>query len=303
MAGHLVARRQALAGGLGALLLSGCGAVVPLPQKELGSGGSAPVVVGSSPFADSTILAELYAQSIERTGLTVTRKFGIGQREAYVPMVRTGEVHVVPETTGALLNYFEPAVQTRNEQRVIASLTQLLSSDAGLAVLTPAPAEDRHVLVMTKARANEWGVQLIPDLRRLGSRARIAASREFEERQQGLKGLKACYDVTLTRVSTSPDQRLAQLFAGQVDLVVTNSVDPAITTHGLVVLEDPLLLFGANNVVPLVHRPRGLDVGDTLDALSAQLTTDDLKAMMLRASVERVPIDVIAREWLAQHPR
>ena len=103
-------RTRPLLAGLGAgllLLLAACGGGGGDP---LTSGGSAPsdantVRVGSADFPESRLLAEIYAQTIEKAGAKVERKFGIGSRETYMPGLVDGSIDLIPEYTGVLLQY------------------------------------------------------------------------------------------------------------------------------------------------------------------------------------------------------
>src|SRR5262249_36763022 len=82
------------------------------------------------------------------------------------------------------------------------------------------------------------------------------------------------------------------------DLFTTNV---AITTNGFVVLDDPEDVFVAENVTPLVYKP-ALDAAAQarLNAVSAKLTTTDLRTMMKRLQVDGRTPDVVAGDWLRQ---
>ena len=51
-------------------------------------------------FAESRLLAEIYAQALERAGVPVRRAFGLGPRELVASGAREGLVDVVPEYAG-----------------------------------------------------------------------------------------------------------------------------------------------------------------------------------------------------------
>ena len=68
------------------------------------SGG--PIIIGSQQYYSNEIIAELYAQMMEKVGLSVTREYQIGQREVYLPELEAGKIHVIPEYGGNLLEYY-----------------------------------------------------------------------------------------------------------------------------------------------------------------------------------------------------
>src|SRR5213592_1828829 len=72
-------------------------------------GGSAlvddAITVGSFDFPESEVLAELYAQALERAGFEVVRSFDVGPRELLMPALQRGLVEVVPEYEGSALEF------------------------------------------------------------------------------------------------------------------------------------------------------------------------------------------------------
>jgi osmoprotectant transport system substrate-binding protein len=81
------------------------------PATSAGStgaaGASGSVTVGSADFPEAALLGEIYAQALEAKGMTVKRQFNIGSRETYLKAITGGEVDVLPEYTGSLLNYYD----------------------------------------------------------------------------------------------------------------------------------------------------------------------------------------------------
>ena len=101
----------------GMLALAGCGSSDPLANEpSAGASGESDksVVVGSQAYYSNEIIAEIYAQALEKAGFTVERKFNIGQRDAYMPQLENGSIDIMPEYTGNLLQYFEPETSARS---------------------------------------------------------------------------------------------------------------------------------------------------------------------------------------------
>ena len=59
-----------------------------------------PIVVASKPFAESYLLAEMFAQLLEARGFRVDRRLGLGATEVAFGALRTGAIDVYPEYTG-----------------------------------------------------------------------------------------------------------------------------------------------------------------------------------------------------------
>src|SRR3954468_20399648 len=66
------------------------------------------VTVASFDFAESRLLAEVYAQALERAGLPVRRAFDLGPRGLVLPALEQHLVDVVPEYVGSALQALSP---------------------------------------------------------------------------------------------------------------------------------------------------------------------------------------------------
>ena len=122
--------------GAAALALGGCSSSDPLAAPSptnSSSSASGPIVIGSQAYYSNEIVAEIYAQALEAKGFTVERKFNIGQRDAYIPSLESGEIQLFPEYTGNLLQFYKPDTTATTAADVYAALQTALP--AGLEVL------------------------------------------------------------------------------------------------------------------------------------------------------------------------
>src|ERR1700754_2262127 len=143
------------------LIMAACGSSNPLGGGEI-SGDLKSIKVGSADFTESKIIAELYAQALEANGFTVTRPFGIGSRETYIPAVQDHSIDLIPEYTGNLLQYFDEKTPATTPDAVLLGLLKALPGD--LSILYPSPAEDKDTLAVTEATAQKWNLKTIADL-------------------------------------------------------------------------------------------------------------------------------------------
>src|SRR5690606_40849814 len=122
----------------------------PLKQDDGGSpAASGTIVVGSQDYYYNEIIAEIYAQALEAEGLTVERNFSIGQRDAYMPALESGEVQLFPEYTGNLLQFFDPDATATSPEDVYAALQEALPD--GLTVLDQSSATDQDSYNVTES--------------------------------------------------------------------------------------------------------------------------------------------------------
>ena len=118
--------------------------------------------MGSADFPESKIIAEIYAQALEANGFDVSRQFGIGSRETYVPAVKDHSIDLIPEYTGNLLQYFDKNTKATDPDSVVLALYRALPGD--LSILTPSPANDQDTVAVTSETAAKWNLKTIGDL-------------------------------------------------------------------------------------------------------------------------------------------
>ena len=288
------------------LLVSGCGSANPLGGGTV-SGDLKSVVVGSADFPESKILAEIYAQALEANGFTVGRQLGIGSRETYIPALQDHSIDLIPEYTGNLLKYFDPAATVTRPQDTELALLRVLPGD--LSILTPSEASDTDTVAVTAQTAEKWNLTSIADLAAHSAEVKFGGPSEFLNRAEGLPGLKKIYGLDIPEknfVAISDGGGPATVRAlvdGTVTAADLFSTSPAIPQNNLVVLADPKNNFPAGNVVPVVSsQKKSTELKRVLDAVSAKLTTEAL--IGLNGSVSGnsgIDPDEAARKWLADN--
>ena len=190
--GKQLTRRGLLAGvgaTTGLFALSACSDTDPFAVDQSSGGYSGgPIIIGSQQYYSNEIIAELYAQMMEKTGLTVTRQYQIGQREVYLPELEAGKIHVIPEYGGNLLEYYSKtsasgsptaaATPSRTAGDTASIQDALLRTlPHSLTVLNPAEATDQDSLTVTKATAQAHSLTSIGDLASLGGPSRSPRTR------------------------------------------------------------------------------------------------------------------------------
>ena len=321
--GKQLTRRGLLAGvgaTAGLLALSACSDTDPFAVDQASGGYSGgPIIIGSQQYYSNEIIAELYAQMMEKTGLSVTRQYQIGQREVYLPELEAGKIHVIPEYGGNLLEYYSKTSASGGPTATTATVTATAtpSRAAGdtasiqdallrtlphsLTVLNPAEATDQDSLTVTKATAQARSLTSIGDLASLGRSVTIAANSEFTTRPYGPKGLKAVYgvDASVTPVEDSGGPLTVKaLTDGTVDVADIYSSDPAIRAKNLVILSDPQMLILPQNVTPLVSASLPAIAATAINRVSALLTPDELRSLNQRSTGEKLSSKTIATDWL-----
>ena len=281
-----------LVGALALVSLVACGGSGESSAPTLDAG----VRIASFDFAESELLAELYAALLEDAGVSVVRLGPIGPREVLAPALESGVVDIVPEYVGTASGYFGA---------VPASIDALRDAVAprGLTVLSPASAENVNVVVVTRETAEAGGYLLVSDLADAASTSVFGGPVECPERPLCLLGLRETYGLEFAEFV--PQRSLADtaeaLRRGEIDVGLMFSTAAELSPDEFVSLRDDRMLQPPENVVPIV-RSAALDqwgsaVPDALEQLSLRLTTAQLR-LLNRAVADGRPATAVAADWL-----
>ncbi|WP_092807258.1 ABC transporter substrate-binding protein [Rhodococcus globerulus] len=263
------------------------------------------VVVGSANFTESEIIANIYAEALRVNGFDVSTSFNIGSREAYIPALKDGSITLIPDYTGNLLQYLDPAATATSSEDVLAALPAALGSE--LAITTPASAEDKDAVVVTKETADKWNLKTIADLAPHSAEVKFGAPAEFQERPVGLPGLKANYGLDISASNFVPiadgggPATVKSLASGDITAANIFTTSASIPANNFVVLEDPKNNFPAQNVVPVLRASASSDkLAAVLDAVSAKLTTEELLDLNVAVSGDaKTEPAAAAKAWIS----
>jgi len=292
----------ALVLGLSAATLAACGSSDPTAADTSAKGDK--IVVGSFAFPESEILGEIYAQGLEAKDVDVDRKFNIGPRQQTIPALQDGSINLIPEYNGNLLAYYDEKYTERTTEDVDAALVDAVAKDK-LKVLDSAEAEDKDAYVVTRKTAESKDLASIGDLSKLVPFA-LGSNPQFGELGYGIPGLEKIYGVKASDVKFVPIEdfggpdTVKALVDDTVQVADIYTTSPAIKSEDLVVLDDPENMISSQNVLPLISESvDSKKIDGVLNAISAQLTTDDLIALRDRVEGdEKASAATAAKDWL-----
>jgi osmoprotectant transport system substrate-binding protein len=274
-------------------------------SQPSGAGGeqSQTIVVGSANFPESQILAEIYAQALQAKNVTVEKRLNIGSRETYIPGLEDGSIDLIPEYTGVLLQYYDKAATQTAPDEVYTALQGALPDT--LTVLERSEAEDKDAVVITRATATQLNVTSLEDLGPNCGQLTFGGAPEFQSRPDGIPGIQETYGCTFAGylpLDAGGPLTVGALANGDVQAANLFTTDSSIAANDFVVLEDPKNNFAAQNVLPLINKDKATpEVTETLNAISAQLTTEDLLALNAKAAGDTKPSpESVAKDWLTE---
>ncbi len=284
--------------GLAVLTACGSGDALQAAQDDV-------ILFASYDFQENQILAEVYAEGVERAGLPVEVEHGIGVREVVAPALEQGVVDVVVEYLGTALVYARPPGSelpvAPEEMRELLDETM---ADRGIDVLDAARAEDQNGFAVTTAFASVHGTGKLSDLAPLAADLTFGGPAECLDRSLCLPGLRKVYGLEFGGFRTM-DSRAATveaLIAGQIDVGLLETTDARLGIAPVTVLVDDRGLQPHENIVPMVRQKAverwGEELTDALDETSSRLTTAGL--IRLNQAVEldgRTPEEAAAEWW------
>ncbi len=294
-AGRFLRHRRLIAGGLAALA---SGAVM------VAAAAPAPVVIASKPFAESFLLAEMFAQVLEAHGFAVDRRPGLGATEIAFRALREGAVDVYPEYTGTGLVAILHEAPSHDARAVFRRVAAAFARRWQVRWLPPLGFENTYALAVRPETARRFHLRTLDDLAREAGHLTAGLSPDFVGREDGLAGLRRTYALAPQAVrSLGQAVKYQALAAGEVDFVDGYSTDGAIARHGFVVLEDDRGFFPAYEAAALVgsrlarERPAALDA---LTTLSGRIDAATMRQLNERVEVAHENVADVARDALAQ---
>ncbi|WP_434593493.1 glycine betaine ABC transporter substrate-binding protein [Brevibacterium sp. 1718] len=313
--GHLN-RRQALTGlgrgllGLGALgaagaPLSGCTSSqqsdLTGPKKK----GKRPITVGSKGFAESWITGELYAQGLRNLGYTVDLKTNVGSSDIINTALLSGQIDLYPEYTGVMLVTFMGEDKLMDSAQETFDLAQTWAEDNHVTMLRATPFENKNAVAVRKDFADRHNLQTMSDLRGIGDFT-YSTYPDNVTGAQGYEGIVDTYGLKNMKLKTlSIGLNYQAIERGEIDAADVFTTDPQLLRSDLVVLDDDKLLFGFQNVVPLIRDDAFAELDDDasefLDQLQSLLTLDVIQAMNEASAINRLDPANVAEIFLDEN--
>jgi osmoprotectant transport system permease protein len=213
------------------------------------------VVVASKPFAESFLLAEMFAQLLEARGFVVDRRLGLGATEIAFAALRRDQIDVYPEYTGTGLLAILGEDPQGTSADVYRRVAAVFRERWGIRWLPPLGFENTYAIAVRPGTADSLGLSTLTDLAREGAALTAGLSPDFIGRTDGLPGLRAAYGLFPGEVRALVQAVKYQALAeGAVDVIDGYATDGQIARFGLTVLEDDRDFFPPYDASALVSR-------------------------------------------------
>jgi len=262
------------------------------------------ITVGSKNFAESRLLAEVFAQLVEtRTELSVERKMGLAGTQVCFAALQNGDLDVYPEYTGTGLVTLLGAPPAGDATRTLSYVRREFLARWNLHWLAPLGFENSFEIAVPRALASAHHLRTISDLARMSRDLTAGFGHEFVQRDDGLPGLRRIYGLEFRAVKQLQQALQYQAAAaGDIQCLDVYTTDGRLVVHDLQVLEDDLDFFPPYTAAPLV---RGTtlalhpELGAVLGLLGGSLDAGIMRRANLRVETRGETVESVARDVLA----
>ncbi len=293
-------RRKAAILGMVLMPLPSAAAQSAVPQR-------APIVVASKPFGESFLLAEMFAQLLERGGRQVERKPGLGATDVAFQAIRGNSVDVYPEYTGTglitVLGDSLTSAMRADPRRAFSHVADASLRRFGVTWLPPLGFANGYAIAVRRETAVQYQLRTLSDLAASPARLTAGFTADFIGRDDGWLGLQRAYGLQVDGVRPlAPAIKYEALNQRAVDIIDGYSTDGLLARFDLVTLDDDRRFFPPYDAAALISpRLAANDPGALviLSALSGRLTEADLRKWNQAIEVNAEPIPAVARRALA----
>lgn len=276
-----------------------------LPACSKGASGDT-IRVGSKNFTESFVIAEIYAQALEKAGMRVERHLNLGSVQIAMAALQHGDIDLYPEYTGTALIDVLHEQPMHDASRIYDVVSAAFAKRYQLQWLRPSPMNDSQALATTQAIASQYRLATLSDLAKAAPSLRLATIPEFLSRPDALPGLQKAYGGFHFKSVNTYDIGLKYeaLLHGQADIATAFSTDGQIGASNLVVLKDDKHFWPAYNVAPVVREPalsRHPKIADVLNRVSPLITDVDAREMNYAVDHDKADPSDVAAAFLKRH--
>ncbi|MFD2208934.1 ABC transporter permease/substrate-binding protein [Virgibacillus halophilus] len=261
------------------------------------------IVIGGKLGAEPNILINMYKLLIEdETDLDVKLKPGLGKTVMVFSALKNGSIDIYPEFTGtAIVTHMEEQANSNNASQVYKQARDGMKDKFDMVMLKPMAYNNTYALAVKKAYAEKHGLKEIGDLKKVENGARAGFTLEFNDREDGYKGIKKRYGLDLDVKTMEPGIRQKALSKGDVDIIDAYATDSYMVKLHLTTLKDPKHLFPPYQGAPLLREDtlkKYPKIQTALNKLGGKISDEEMQQMNYEVDYEDKSAETVARNFL-----
>ena len=262
------------------------------------------LVIAGKLGAEPEILINMYKILIEEnTDIKVTVKPNFGKTSFLYEALKNGSIDIYPEFTGTVItNLLKEIPKASNDSREVYEIAkEKIYNQDKLVYLEPTMFQDTYAIAVKKDFGKKYNLEKISDLHKVENNLLAGFSLEFNDREDGNKGLKKLYGLNLKVRTMEPTLRYNAIKNNEVNLIDVYSTDSKIITNDLVLLKDDKALFPPYQAAPLLREEtlkKYPEIKDILNKLGNIITTDEMIKLNYEVEVNGKKAYDVAQEFL-----
>jgi osmoprotectant transport system substrate-binding protein len=278
---------------LAALLLAAC------------SQSSERVVIGSKPFNEQYILANMIAILLEENGYKAEVKEGLGGTLVNYEALKRNDIQLYVEYTGTAYNVIlrKQPPELWDQQYIFDEVKKGLLEADGVVVVAKLGFRDDYALAVRADWAEENGVEKISDLAEFADQLVFGSDPEFASRPDGLPQIKKVYGFEFKEVKQmEPTLMYEAIKNKQVDVIPAYTTDSRVDLFNLKILEDDKGALPPYDAIIIVNGNTAKDekLISVLKLLEDRIDTDTMRALNYQYDVEKKDAREIAMSFLKE---
>lgn len=284
-------------------MLAGLG-VSYLPNIIKASQNQEEIVIAGKMGPEPEILINMYKELIERdSSLTVKVKPNFGKTTFLYEALKKGDIDIYPEFTGTVTASLlkNPPKASNNPQKVYKEARDGILKQDELVYLKPTKYQNTYAVAAKKSFAKENGLKTISDLKKVENTTKAGFTLEFNDREDGNKGLKSLYGLNLQVSTMEPALRYQAIKSGDIDITDAYSTDSEIKEYDLVTLKDDKALFPPYQGAPLLKKKllqKHPELKRILNRLAGKISESQMSDMNYQVKVKGKSAKTVAHNYL-----
>lgn len=262
------------------------------------------IVIAGKLGPEPEILINMYKELIEQdSNLSVTLKPNFGKTSFLYEALKKGDIDIYPEFSGTITASLlkDPPKTSNNPQTVYQQARDGILKQDNLVYLKPMTYQNTYAVAVTRSLAKQYSLKNISDLKEIENTAKAGFTLEFNDREDGNKGLKSLYGLNLQVSTMEPALRYQAIESGDIAITDAYSTDAEIKQYDLTVLKDDKELFPPYQGAPLLRQSllkKYPELKAILNQLAGKISEAEMSEMNYQVKVKGKTAQSVARAYL-----
>ena len=261
------------------------------------------LTLGTKNFTEAFIIGELYRQALRSQSINVKLRKDIGPTEVIDKELQSGAIDAYPEYLGVAVTVAAGRDDAGSTAEETYALAKEFYAGRGQAISEQTAFENVDAIATTQYFAQRRGLATVGDLRRL-PRFTLGARPEFEQRRQGLAGMRDVYGLENVEFKEIPiGEQYRALDRNEIDAANVFTTDGQLASGSYKLLEDSERVFGFQHVALVIDEDKLEELGGsefmrTINAVNERLTTSAMIQMNRDVELDGQDPAIVAERFL-----